>query len=140
MARALETYQFDQHDGAAPPCTTESRHSLVRALRNGLPVPSLFRSDNSERAPNLMAPLPYLNRDYFDPFSKGGTMGYGYYSTQSDGEHGWILFSAGPDGKYDLDWTRYNPASANVKRDLAPYTYDPSNGARSTGDIWRARR
>lgn len=63
---------------------------------------------------------------------------------------GWILVSAGPDGDYDLagDWDVYNPAQsqpsprllAGTNRKGSAFTYDPTNGTRSNGDIWRVKQ
>jgi hypothetical protein len=63
---------------------------------------------------------------------------------------GWILVSPGPDGDYDLlgEWDVYNPKIAqpsprlmtgtNKKGDS--YTYDPTNGTVSNGDMWRVKQ
>lgn len=62
---------------------------------------------------------------------------------------GWITVSPGPDGNYDLpgSYHAYNPkfpqpspfilAGANPKG--IAFTYDPTNGLESKGDIWRVK-
>jgi len=63
---------------------------------------------------------------------------------------GWICISPGPDGRYDLpgSYSVYNPAvplpsplllsGTNPKG--AAFTYDPTNGLVSSGDIWRFKQ
>jgi hypothetical protein len=140
MASAIETYQFDQRDGAYPLCTTDTLYSTVRGMRELEPVPGFYRGGNDLGIANLQQPIPYATRSFSDPFAPTGNQSYGYYSTERQSKHGWILFSPGPDSVYELDWTRYDPVSLHPARDLARYTYDPTNGARSSGDIWFSRR
>jgi len=65
------------------------------------------------------------------------------FAYHSDGAGGWILQGVGPDGDIDLE----NLAAVNfgnggadgdqVWSQLLPYVYDPTNGAVSSGDIFR---
>jgi hypothetical protein len=66
------------------------------------------------------------------------------------GGFGFILVSPGPDARYDLpgSYSVYNPgvsqpsllllAGANPKG--VAFTYDPTNGLVSSGDIWRVKQ
>lgn len=58
-------------------------------------------------------------------------------------EGGFIIFSMGPDGDYDItDPAKvYNSADSGVEARLqaSPLTYDPRNGARSSGDVWMVK-
>ena len=64
---------------------------------------------------------------------------------------GWILVSPGLDRKYDIppdDWDVYNPSEpqpskrllAGTNRKGRAFTYDPTNGLISHGDIWRVKQ
>ena len=64
---------------------------------------------------------------------------------------GWILVSPGPDRKYDIlpdDWDVYNPGLSQPSQRLLTgtnkkgraFTYDPTNGTMSDGDIWRVKQ
>lgn len=52
---------------------------------------------------------------------------------------GWIVWSAGPDGDYDLDWKLYDPTAENPALAYLNSVYDPTNGAVSNGDIVRRK-
>jgi hypothetical protein len=76
------------------------------------------------------------------------------YDPRSDiasvGGVGWITISPGPDGDYDLttSYTVYNPRWAQPSPQLltgttpkgAAFTYDPTNGLISGGDVWRVKQ
>lgn len=63
---------------------------------------------------------------------------------------GWILVSPGPDRCYDIpgDWDVYDPTISQPSRRLLAgtnkkgkaFTYDPTNGAISSGDLWRVKQ
>jgi hypothetical protein len=119
-----------------------------------------------QRFATLTTPKAYIRSYPVDYFStpRGATFAYwsvfyrkpdpsgrivGVDSPTSHG--GWILVSPGPDRKYDIlpdDWDVYNPAVAQPtvrlltgtnKRGRA-FTYDPTNGTISDGDIWRVKQ
>ena len=58
-------------------------------------------------------------------------------------EGGWILLSTGPDGRFDLDFDTlkeaYDPRFTTPTALLLHYTHDPTNGTRSSGDLWHMR-
>jgi hypothetical protein len=69
-----------------------------------------------------------------DPLSPGGKFPYVYYGTETS----WILLSTGRDGDYDIrlaDIIESATPSAADRFQLVEY--DPTNGAISSGDIWR---
>jgi hypothetical protein len=59
----------------------------------------------------------------------------------------WVVVGRGPDGVLNLSqpildsiathWKRENGTCSFDAGLLSPYTYDPSNGTMSAGDIWR---
>jgi type II secretory pathway pseudopilin PulG len=56
---------------------------------------------------------------------------------------GWIVWSAGPDGDYDLNPSNIKRAYSSTESVpsslLIRHTYDPINGTTSGGDIWKIR-
>lgn len=106
---------------------------------------------------------PSYPTDYFSA-PRGAT--FAYWSTfpgQKDpsgrivgkdsptGGVGWILVSPGPDCKHDIlpdDWDVYDPRVAQPSKRLLAgtnkrghaFTYDPTNGSISDGDIWRVKQ
>ena len=82
-----------------------------------------------------------------DPFGGARKLPLGYYApgfregTTPTSSTAYILWSCGPDGKYDLNAanieTAYNPAHPIPSAYLIARIYDPSNGATSAGDIVR---
>jgi hypothetical protein len=117
----------------------------------------------------ITTPIAYITRYMGDAFTSGGKATFAYWSIfpgqpfplvkpspaakPSDlkiGGLGWILVSPGPDGDYDLmgEWDVYNPAIAQPSPRLltgtnkkgSAYTYDPTNGLTSNGDIWRVKQ
>lgn len=63
---------------------------------------------------------------------------YAYYRAPEPGS-GWILWSPGPDGVYDIrdPATLYSPDERVPSDALIEATYDPTNGTRSRGDVYR---
>jgi MFS family permease len=60
-------------------------------------------------------------------------------------DFGWILWSPGPDMVFDMDFEAvqkvYDVRRSNPTPELiAGYTYDPTNGMISAGDIWRVKQ
>lgn len=111
----------------------------------------------------ITTPIAYITRFPTDPFAAdGGT--FMYWSIQPNRPDmtgkivgkdsalkgvGWIMVSAGPDGDFDIagDWDVYDPAIAQPSERLigginsrgSAFTYDPTNGTKSNGDIWRVK-
>jgi len=102
----------------------------------------------------LTTPIAYMTNYPSDPFmdTRGAT--FGYYS--DPGMVGWIMYSPGPDqdqSTSDLNEkveTVYNPTITQPSLELIvgpfnaadgnAYTYDPSNGTSSEGDVYRVKQ
>jgi hypothetical protein len=160
MATALESY-FAEHR-AYPPMVM-ARALSANAANSGrgaldyrtfalmLPPPGLG-------AHGLTTPVAYLTAYFPDPFAatRGDTFAY-----FTDGG-GWILVSPGPDGDFDLmmdegdlDYSERNDTIERVYDSSVPqpslalrtgagprgaFTYDPTNGTGSSGDVWRVKK
>lgn len=71
-----------------------------------------------------------LGKEWLTPFP------FAYYT---DGP-GWILMSTGPDRDYDVDpRVDYDGAAKTPLPGLVLKTYDPTNGTKSDGDVWRVK-
>lgn len=87
----------------------------------------------------LTTPVAYLTTYLSDPFApdKGAVFCY-YVPPQGNG---WIVWSAGPDGVYEIDPAAdFDPAQDVPSVSLLNKTYDPSNGTESRGDVWRTSK
>lgn len=87
---------------------------------------------------SLTTPVGYLGRLPDDPFTFENKPfhGYGYWS--GDGQTGWIVYSLGPDLTYDIVPAEdYVPGSKTPSPALVGKTYDPTNGLKSRGDIYK---
>ncbi len=82
----------------------------------------------------LTTPVAYISRIPADPFDFAGKA-YRYFG---NGNAWYILVSNGPDMKPDFDVTTYNPDEGVGRDQLLPFTYHPSNGLSSAGDIFHA--
>lgn len=122
-----------------------AKASKVRADHRALAtaIESLY-IDNSVY-PAALDELPAGSGNLLDPFAavpsesagyEPATREYRYTLADPDGE-GWMIWSAGPDGTYDLDGSEYQTDEEFPTPDLIEKTYDPSNGTLSSGDIWR---
>jgi hypothetical protein len=91
--------------------------------------------------PSLTTPVGYLTYLLPDVWHRRESTGFSFaYYTNGKG---WILFSPGPDQDYDIkdpasvyDSGIYQPSSDLIG---GPWTYDPTNGTESSGDIWQVR-
>jgi hypothetical protein len=91
----------------------------------------------------LTTPIAYLTSYFPDPFQNEPDATFGYYSVGGDGTGSptWLLFSPGPDEDWDMDWTQLRPGGYDANYSVfAPYTYDPTNGTYSGGDVWRLKQ
>ncbi len=119
-----------------------------------------YRTDNSEFPPvltGLLGPVRYLEKIPTDPFIKTPNASYTYYLYPGDdpGSHYFIVVSAGPDGVIDFDPFQSDDPSGStdgsaggvppgimsnrqyLKEKILRYSYDPTNGVASKGDIIR---
>lgn len=114
-----------------------------------------YRADNSEyplgiicniathryrRICNLTTPIAYLEEHQViqDPFSYEGAE-LAYWSNKKN----YLLWSCGPDEDYDITPTEvggfYRGMTPETESYLRTISYDPTNGVRSSGDIFHLR-
>lgn len=136
LATAIETYYVDNN--AYPLHTTDSSLSINSHPTMGASStrPS-FRILTQRGQQTLTTPIAYMISYFPDSFAPFEGLTYCYYT---DGP-GWILWSAGPDGDYDIVPER--DYSSEIDQPslhlLSTVTYDPTNGTVSDGDIWRVK-
>ncbi|MCX7047721.1 MAG: hypothetical protein NTX50_19825 [Candidatus Sumerlaeota bacterium] len=136
LAGALEAYHVDHN--SYPPCAIFDNTTSICRFRQEMPS---FARDANGGYP-LTSPIAYfglgLPRDKFSYVDENRT--YAYW-TKGDG---WILISPGPDYVFDL--TRqtlerlYDPTIPQPTGALIVYSYDPTNGSASGGDIFRVKQ
>ena len=143
LATAVESYRVDY--GVYPP------HAFLPTVSadGASNIPASWPNSSTWRAAgigSLTTPIAYVGSYYADPFASvpGTPLRY-----QRRG-NGWIIGSFGPDKDQatggDLRWDRpilvYNPAIVPLDPKFVggPWTYDPSNGTVSEGDLWRVKQ
>ena len=90
-------------------------------------------SGSRARYLRLTTPVAYISTIPKDPFSKESNA----YRYHSDGKNFYILASDGPDRKIDFDLKKFDLGKGSKNDDLTPFTYHPSNGLTSQGDLFR---
>lgn len=135
IATAIECYYVDNN--TYPAWTLEPGLSVNPAVPGAPPVPSFRRFTSQGSAFTLTTPIAYMTSLPQDSFQETEGATYGYYSIRGASGASWILFSPGPDGDFDLPWKQFQPGGGAL---LAPFTYDPTNGTVSDGDIWRSNQ
>lgn len=164
LATAIESYNVDFGE-FPPPLRLAARHQVdllapSRATRLSTLGPSLTTPIAYVSASTLTSPDPfsgYRTRPTGQSLSSsprkvGWSFAYARFGASGAKEHGsnpgtkgekknagWILWSPGIDGIYDLTdpASAYDPGAEDPTAGLAPYTWDPTNGIESRGDIWR---
>ncbi len=138
---ALEAYRADH--GSYPAYTFDRRESIdpgsaAEFERVHGRIPTLRARAGTQLA-TLTTPTPYLT----EPFPADRFLERQFrnstYAYWTDGD-GWIIWSPGPDGKYTITGpeTLYSSAIAQPSELLLiTFTYDPTNGTVSPGDLWR---
>ena len=114
---ALETFYIDMN--TYPPYTTStSELAGFPGARYGTPsfknfpveeiLPPLIRQmdhvNGKDLVNGLTTPVAYLNILSPDPFSSSPTSPFAYLGDKD----GYLLWSPGPDGKFDIDWESYD--------------------------------
>lgn len=165
LATAIETYYVDNNEYPAMTLTANQTADLsfYRTPPTGN-VGRTFRVRNTTNLLTLTTPIAYLTSNFPDPFADTRGIGFRYYT---DGR-GWILGSFGPDvdesAGGDLFWsggdlpintdlieTVYdariaqpsillNTGAPNLANGRGAFTYDPTNGTISEGDVWRVKQ
>jgi len=97
----------------------------------------------------ITTPVAYITTLYPDPWGSQRWMPYAYW-VSPDGK-GWVLISPGPDEVFNLDPAAlervYDSGVSGPTEALmggvgsrGAYTYDPTNGTVSAGDLWRVKQ
>ncbi|MBX7244229.1 MAG: type II secretion system protein GspG [Candidatus Sumerlaeaceae bacterium] len=133
LATGIESYYVDNNCYPA----SDSVQTIRKASPNEPALPCFVTNC-------LTTPIAYLTSQFKDPFAKDGQT-FAYYSrvVQVDPKtkkEGWILFSPGPNGKFDLDWKLYDPSKPQPSPEIIVQSFDPTNGVDSPGDIWRVKQ
>lgn len=123
---AVELEHYREKHGDYPEMRSLAPASLTAAKRDKTRMEGVT-TWNAE----LAGPIPA------DPFSPGRDLPFAYHTDRT----GWIAFSPGPDGRYDLrPETFYKIELTDDTPGLIDLTYDPTNGSFSAGDIWRMKQ
>ena len=157
MSAALETFYL--YHGAYPASTTDTKQTFgFRAIPpdtpsfeafpvSGFPPdPESYEASNHQVPFSLTTPISYLTSfipDIYnptrDPKSSRSDSGQPPFAYYSNGEQ-FLVWSAGPDGRYDIPWRDVElDDTTGSKRLLVDYTYNPTNGIASRGDLWRMK-
>jgi len=136
LGRALDAFWADQ--GVCPPATEDSALMAGAAPEQGMPAFLRYKAKGPHA---LTSPIPYLDDLGTDPYSDSDFPRlYAYWTLP--GGNGWVLLSCGRDGVFDTDIETLEKAFkkgevAQAERELAPFTYDATNGSKSGGDLWQ---
>ena len=138
LATAIEAYNIDSKE--YPPCATgdKSVNARVGSGKAAYGISS-FRAwtGPEEKFMQLTTPVAFITSLPQDPFADAKEATYGYWGRPSAG---WILFSPGPDRKYDINPEKdYDPSKQSPQLELILRTYDATNGTTSAGDLWRIK-
>jgi hypothetical protein len=149
MSDALESYFLEHH--CYPTWNTEPGQNAFK--EEVLKYPLLanqptFSLALGASAITLTTPNAYLISYPEDPYSPFKGITFCYWSKclpkTEAGKSDWILWSPGPDKKYDLTLGNiaqaYDPDNPVPSPLLTELTYDPSNGTKGGGDIWRSNK
>ena len=131
MAVAIEAFYID--NGTYPASTNQLNASVQPSWMYAGPEFSSIAAGSS-----LTTPLAYMMSYVPDPFADDPNITFMYYSTGK----WWMLWSPGPDTDYDImppvqQWTM---GREGIPTQILNWTYDPTNGTVSDGDIWRVRQ
>jgi hypothetical protein len=140
----MECYYVDNN--AYPVWTLESAATMMGTNEAGeILYPSFqtrYESGSREyEAFSITTPISYITSYPIDPFASQ-VQTFGYVSWRSPRGVVWMLVSPGPDGVFDIPWREVvdgQVVGTPLEELLRPYTYDPSNGTISPGDIYRLR-
>lgn len=162
MATGIESYFVDYN--SYPACTVTESQSANFDM-GGAATRCTFRTDNTHVMHTITTPIAYLTNYFSDTFAdtKGAILGYfatgeeagdiitKYNEPGQDQIGGWILFSYGPDVDETDDGDHpesvYKVTSSQPSLTMMTlsgvddaYTYDPTNGTVSGGDIYRTKQ
>ena len=149
LATAIEAYYIDNN--VYPRADQASQIGNSQTWNSGA---GDYNSDGGMIPRALTTPVSYVSSLFKDPFKKNGTGFYGYGGGPTTGtgmpttwpSSGWISLSYGPDNTWgytgqplheETSWTDTLGSFVTVPLQQSPWTYDPTNGTTSGGDVWR---
>ena len=141
MSTAVYAYNVDWN--RAPLMTSERALSPDADVQGeaaaAIPPTFMVRPEaGAEAQLGVTTPIAYLTSYVADPFApvEGLTFRYFVENKELNPESpvSWIVWSAGPDRDYDIP---FGKGTGGDDSWILPYTYDPTNGVVSGGDIWR---
>jgi hypothetical protein len=136
LGQALDAFWRDK--GTCPPATEDSAAMAGAAPEQAMPAFLRYRPNGPHA---LTSPIPYIKDLGTDPYSDTNFPRlYAYWTLP--GGNGWVLMSCGHDGVFDtnietLDKAFKKEDAVQAERELAPFTYDATNGSKSSGDLWQ---
>lgn len=140
IATALEAYFIDNSHYPSWGIGEEGANSDAPSDSDSYRLPTFriwSQSWEQKTFSTLTTPVAHISNYLKDPFSDGLQATYAYYSD----ERGWILVSPGPDGVYDIDPLEdYISTLTQPSSRLLEKSYDPTNGVKSAGDVFRVKR
>lgn len=127
LATGIESYFLDHQKYPRTRPLREFAGAKESALRDagGLELCAPDPGVGEKGGAGLTTPVAYVTGLFPDPYSPKGRLPFAYYAKNG----GWILFSAGPDRKYDINpAVDYAGDTTEAMELLVPKTYDPTNG------------
>jgi len=140
LAAAIEGYHSDH--GSYPAVATGSKSVNGAQFKNSEwgRLPTFRLSSGENPLQTLTTPVAYIVAYPRDPFASDRGAAFVYHTARSADAAGWVLISAGPDRRYNIDpMAVYDPSVKQPSPLLMSLTYDPTNGTVSRGDIWRVK-
>jgi hypothetical protein len=147
MATAIDAYYIDEK--AYPAWSAEAGENYFVPLERKqdqavfAQLPTFMAPGPGRAIHTLTTPLAYITNYLSDSFSPIRNQIFCYWVPPGP-VPGWIIWSLGPDGNYDLTMANIAQAYDSTKTAPSPpllsLTYDPTNGPTSKGDIWRIKQ
>lgn len=132
VAEAVRSYTKTETE--LPAYTTNPAERLLFDSSSSMPT---FRRFEPGAPDSLTTPIAHISRLPKDPFHMDDE--FRTFSYWHDAKGKWIIISAGPDCEFDLTINTIQSilGSAEPAAQLLPFSYDPTNGILSKGDITR---
>lgn len=149
LAMAIESYYVDHKSYPTMRPFASNPEIDTRKFRKSGGVDLSFIEPGGAGLEGLTTPVAYVTSLFPDPHAPVKGMPFAYW-VPKDGK-GWMLISPGPDRVYSLApaqlETVYDTSipqpSALLLAGGGPrgaFTYDPTNGTESAGDLWRVKQ
>lgn len=139
---AIETYYLDNNEYPAWSAGPGGANAFAAPQSHAYQIPTFRnRRDKNDTLATLTTPISYVSSYFSDPFADVRGATFAYWVTPKDKGTGYIVWSPGPDGIYDIvPEEDYSPLTIAPSPSLIDKTYDPSNGTSSRGDVWRVKQ